>query len=124
MDDRLAHATMEQTEQEKPNQSPETSEQFLKRLTESPIEVQVEELAALPMTITEIAMFTGQDAEEMRAIISSQPKHSLTMAYNRGKMRITIMTRFDNLHYALQGSPEAMSDVKEYLSDQRIDENA
>ena len=115
---------MEQTDKEKSNKLPETSEQFLKRLTESPVEVQVEELAALPMTITEIAMFTGQDAEELRAIISSQPKHSLTMAYNRGKMRITIMTRFDNLHYALHGSPEAMSDVKEYLSDQRIDENA
>ena len=124
MDDRLAYATMEQTEQEKQNQLPETSEQFLMRLIESPIEVQVEELAALPMTITEIAMFTGQDAEELRAIISSQPKHSLTMAYNRGKMRITIMTRFDNLLYALHGSPEAMRDVKEYLSDQQIDENA
>ena len=118
------NATMEQTDQEKSNKLPETSEQFLMRLIESPIEVQVEELAALPMTITEIAMFTGQDAEELRAIISSQPKHSLTMAYNRGKMKTTIMTRFDNLLYALHGSPEAMRDVKEYLSDQQIDENA
>lgn len=118
------NATMEQTDQEKSNKLPETSEQFLKRLTESPVEVQVEEMAALPMTITEIAMFTGQDAEELRAIINTQPKHFLTMAYNRGKMRTTIMTRFDNLQYALHGSPEAMRDVKEYLSDQTIDENA
>lgn len=76
------------------------------------------------MTITEIAMFTGQDADELRATINNQPNNTLTMAYNRGKMRTTIMTRFDNLHYALHGSPEAMRDVKEYLSDQTIDENA
>lgn len=84
----------------------------------------MEELAALPMTITEIAMFTGQDVDELRATINTQPKHSLTIAYNRGKMRTTIKTRFDNLLYALHGSPEAMRDVKEYLSDQQIDENA
>ena len=114
----------EPTDQEKSNKSPETSEEFLKLLTESPLEVQVEELAALPMTITEIAMFTGQDADELRAIINTQPMHSLAKAYNRGKIRTTIKTRFDNLHYALHGSPEAMRDVKEYLSDQIIDENA
>ena len=115
---------MELTDQEKSNKSPETSEEFLQLLIELPLEVQVERLAELPMTITEIAMFTGMAAEDLRAIINHNPESPITKAYNRGKMATIIKTRFDNLHYALHGSPEAMRDVKEYLSDQQIDENA
>ena len=46
------------------------------------------------------------------------------MAYRRGQLRTKIKLRFDSLNYAMHGSPQALSEMKEYLADQYIDENA
>lgn len=113
---------MEPTDQEKSNKSPETSEQFLTRLTESPLETQVEELAALFFTIGEIADFTGLDEDNLREIIMSG--EGIAKAYRRGKLRTVVMLRFDARNYALHGSPQAAAEMKEYLADQTIHENA
>ena len=118
------NATMEQTDQEKSNKLPETSEQFLKRLTESPVEDRVEELAALFFTIAEIALFIGMDEEDLRTEITCDTDSSISQAYYRGKLRTKIMLRFDSRNYALHGSPQAVQEMREYLSDQNIDENA
>lgn len=115
---------MEPTEQQKSNKSRETSEQFLNRLKESPAEAAVEELAALFFTIGEIALFLGMDEEELRMEITCQPDSDLARAYNSGKLRSKIMLRFDSLNYALHGSPEALREMREHLSNQQIDENA
>lgn len=118
------NATTQPTDQQNLNRSDETSEQFLKRLTESPVEVRVEELAALFFTIAEIALFIGMDEEELRTEITCDTESPISQAYYRGKLRTKIMLRFDSRNYALHGSPQALQEMREYLSDQQIDENA
>lgn len=117
-------AIMEQTDPQKSNKLPETSEEFLKRLTELPVEARVEELAALFFTIAEIALFIGMDDEELRTEITCNTDSELSQAYYRGKLRTKIQLRFDSRNYALHGSPQALLEMREYLSDQQIDENA
>lgn len=94
----------------------------MKRLTESPLETQVEELAALFFTIDQIADFTGLDVDELRDCLMADD--DIAKAYRRGKMRTVVLLRFDALNYALHGSPQAAAEMKEYLADQNIHENA
>ena len=96
----------------------------MQRLTESPLETQVEELAALLFTISDIALFTGLDEEEFRADLMDESDSVIAKAYHRGKLRTKIMLRFDSLNYAIHGSPQALNEMKEHLADQLIDENA
>ncbi len=96
----------------------------MQRLTESPLEAKVEEMAALFFTLADIALFTGIDEEELRSMILSDPSCPVSEAYRRGKLRTKIMLRFDSLNYALHGSPQALAEMKEHLADQQIDENA
>lgn len=115
---------MGQTDQQKSNKSPETSEQFLQRLTESPLETKVEELASLFFSINEIALFVGMDEEDLRTEITCDTDSAVSQAYYRGKLRTKIQLRFDSRNYALHGSTQALAEMREYLSDQDIDENA
>ena len=115
---------MEQTDQQNLNKSPETSEEFLQALIESPVEKRVEELAALFFTIAEIALFIGMDEEDLRTEITYDTDSPISQAYYRGKLRTKIQLRFDSRNYALHGSPQAIQEMREYLSDQNIDENA
>lgn len=96
----------------------------MKRLTESPVEVRVEELAALFFTIAEIALFIGMDEEKLRTEITCDTDSDISRAYYRGKLRTKILLRFDSRNYALHGSPQALTEMREYLSNQDIDENA
>lgn len=96
----------------------------MQRLTELSLECQVEEMAALLFTITEIALFIGMDEEELRSEITCDSSSPLSKAYRRGQQRTKIKLRFDSLNYALHGSPQALNEMKEYLADQYIDENA
>lgn len=96
----------------------------MKRLTESPVEVRVEELAALFFPISEIALFIGMDEENLRTEITCDVESEISKAYYRGKLRTKILLRFDSRNYALHGSPQAVQEMREYLSDQQIDENA
>lgn len=116
------NVTMEPTDPQNSNKSKETSEQFLKRLTESPLETQVEELAALFFTIEQIADFTGLEEDALRESLMADD--DIAKAYRRGKLRTVVQLRFDALNYALHGSPQAAAEMKEYLSEQTIHENA
>jgi len=84
----------------------------------------VEELAALMFTIEEIALFTHLDEEDLRGRLLTNPFDELTEAYNRGKLKTKIKLRFDSLNYALHGSPEAVKEMREHMTNQQINENA
>ena len=98
----------------------------MQALIESPVEKRVEELAALFFTIAEIALFIGMDEEDLRTEITCDTESPISQAYYRGKLHTKIKLRFDSLNYALHGhgSPQAVQEMREYLSDQNIDENA
>ena len=96
----------------------------MQRLTESPLENKVEELAALFFSINEIALFVGMDEEDLRTEITCVTDSPVSQAYYRGKLRTKIQLRFDSRNYALHGSTQALAEMREYLSDQDIDENA
>ena len=100
------------------------SEQFFNQLSELTVEKQVEELSSLFFTISEIALFIGEDAETLRSVIMFNKDSEISKAYNRGKLRTRILLRFDSRKFALSGSPQAVQEMREYLSDQNIDENA
>lgn len=81
-------------------------------------------MASLFFTISDIALFIGMNEEELRAEITCNPEGELSQAYYRGKLKTKIRLRFDSKNYALHGSPDAMKQMREYLSNQQIDENA
>lgn len=96
----------------------------MQRLTESSLETQVEELAALFFTISDIALFTGLDEDDLRTDLMDDAPGEYAKAYRRGQLKTKIRLRFDSRNYALHGSPQALNDMKEHLADQQIDENA
>lgn len=115
---------MGRTDQKKSDKSETTSEKFLKNLSELTVEKKVEELAALFFTITEIALYIDMDAEQLRNIIVYEKESEISKAYNKGKLQTRILLRFDSRDFALKGSPQALQEMKEYLADQQIDEDA
>lgn len=115
---------MGRTDQKKSDKSETTSEKFLKSLSELTVEKKVEELAALFFTITEIALYIDMDAEQLRNIIVYEKESEISKAYNKGKLQTRILLRFDSRDFALKGSPQALQEMKEYLADQQIDEDA
>lgn len=81
-------------------------------------------MAALLFSIADIALFIGKKDDWLRNLINFHPEDPVAEAYLRGKLRTKIMLRFDSLNYALHGSPQAVNEMKEYLSEQQINENA
>lgn len=75
-------------------------------------------------SIAEIALFVCMDEENLRTEITCDTDSAISQAYYRGKLRTKIRLRFDSLNFALHGSPQAVQEMREYLSDQNIDENA
>lgn len=115
---------MPQTDPTKSETSNQTSEQFFQHLSVSSDEEVVEELAAHFFSITKIAHFIGMNVDELRGIIKYDETHFLSKAYWRGKMKTEILLRFDTLKFAMAGNPLANEDMKQYLSNQTLDENA
>lgn len=81
-------------------------------------------MAAHFFSVTKIAHFIGMPADDLRNIIKYDESHLLAKAYWRGKMQTEIMLRFDTLKFAMSGNPLANEDMKQYLSEQILDENA
>ncbi len=81
-------------------------------------------MAAHFFSISKIAHFLGMPADDLRNIIKYDENHLLTKAYWHGKMQTEIMLRFDTLKFAMAGNPLANEDMKQYLSEQIIDEHA
>ena len=115
---------MPQTDPKKSEASNQTSEQFFQQLSESSEEEIVQQMAAHFFKISSIAHFLGMPADELRNIIKYDESNLLSKAYWRGKMQTEIMLRFDTLKFAMAGNPLANEDMKQYLSEQIIDEHA
>lgn len=115
---------MPQTDPTKSEQSNLTSLQFFQKLSESSDEQIVEELSARFFSVTKIALFLGMDPDELRNIVKYEEGNPLSRAYWKGKIKTEIMLRFDTLQFAMAGNPLASEDMKEYLSEQILDENA
>lgn len=84
----------------------------------------VEMLAAQFFTIRQIAQYIGMDPDNLRSIINYDEGNDLAKAYWKGKMKTEILLRFDTLKFAAAGNPQASQEMKEYLSQQNVDENA
>lgn len=115
---------MEPTDPKKSKESKETSQQFLERLNASTDVEVVEELASRFFSISKIALFIGMNPEELRAIVMFDEGNAIARAYWKGKMKTEIVLRFDTLNFATHGSPQAVAEMKDYLAEQQIDENA
>ena len=118
------NAIMEPTDPKKSKESKETSQQFLERLNASSDVEIVEELASRFFSITKIALFIGMNPEKLRGIVMYDEGNELSRAYWKGKMKTEIVLRFDTLNFATHGSPQAAAEMKEYLSEQQIEEYA
>lgn len=112
------NVTMRQTENQNSNNLPQTSEEFLEKLSASSDADIVRELAALFFEIPDIAFFLGMETEKLATIINLHPDDALSIAYREGQLRTKIMLRFDSRRYALTGSPEATKVMFQHLAEQ------
>lgn len=115
---------MPQTEQKTSNKSNQTSEELYNQLTGLNEEKQVELHASLFFTIDEIADFIGRSRSELHQIICFDENSPLSIAYRHGSMKTKILLRIDTKKFALAGSPAAALDMKQFLSQQIMNENA
>ena len=99
------------------------SEQFFNQLSGLDKDQKVFELAALFMTVQDIAFFIGMDPEELTTLIRLHPENELSIAYHRGQLMTKIQLRFDSKRYAESGSPEAIKEMLMHLSEQNNSEN-
>jgi hypothetical protein len=83
----------------------------------------VEELASLFLTVQEIEDILSFDRDYLRLEIQN-PNSDFGRAYRRGVARTKIQLRFDTRKFAVLGSPQAMKDMLDNLSDQIMSENA
>lgn len=82
----------------------------------------IEEYASMFFTIKEIALLINCSEIELRNQISNV-NHDFHQAYNRGKMKTTLMVRKQEIELARLGSPVAIELMQKYMSSQIIDEN-
>lgn len=96
----------------------ETAEQFYQRLLSLPVEAQVEEMAALYFTVQDICTLTNLNSSQIVSEDYNTQPTEVQKAYRRGVLRTKILLRFDTKRFAIAGSPAAVDEMKEYLSDQ------
>ena len=81
-------------------------------------EEKVFELAWHFLKVQDIAYFIGMDPHELATIIKLHPENSLSIAYHRGQLKTVIMLRYDALNFAASGSPDALKEMLEHLTEQ------
>ena len=118
------NATTQQKDHPISKLSPETSDQFLKRLQGLSDVQKVEELASLFFTVDQIAQFVGLDTNKFRNDLIFDKQNILVAAYYRGQLKTKIKLRFDTRRYADAGSPSAEYEMLNFLTEQKISENA
>jgi hypothetical protein len=84
---------------------------------------QIEEYAALFLTIDEIALLVDAKAEDLRREIKGQNTER-AKAYLKGKLRTVIELRRQTLQFAQKGSPQAETAMLDFLAKQNLSENA
>lgn len=83
---------------------------------------QIEEYAALFLTVDEIALLMDVKAEDLRREIKGQNTNR-AKAYLKGKLRTTIELRRQTLQFAQKGSPQAEAAMLDFLAKQNLSEN-
>lgn len=101
----------------------ETSQEFSQKLSESPEDVRIEELAALFFTIPEIALYLDRDADELQRLITFDLESSESRAYRRGTMKTEILLRFETRHFAMKGLPDCVEKMQAFRINQKQSEN-
>jgi hypothetical protein len=84
---------------------------------------QIEEYAALFLTVDEISLLVDAKAEDLRREINGKIGDR-AKAYLRGKLRTTIELRRQTLQFAQKGSPQAEAAMLDFLAKQSLSENA
>jgi hypothetical protein len=84
---------------------------------------QIEEYAALFLTIDEIAVLLDVNTEDLRREIKGQ-NTGRAKAYLKGKLRTVIELRRQTLQFAQKGSPQAETAMLDFLAKQNLSENA
>ena len=82
---------------------------------------QIEQLASIYMTISDIAVILDKNEELLRADIKRK-NDPANIAYNRGKISSKIMLRKQEMQLAKVGSPLALDNVRKALMDMEDDE--
>lgn len=82
---------------------------------------QIEKMAALYMTITDIATILNVSAEQLRWDIS-QKDTDVSKAYHRGKASLKLALRTQETMLAKVGSPLALESCRKNLLDMEDDE--
>lgn len=101
-----------------------TSEEFLQNLIALSDEEKVSELSSLFFTISEIAVFLDINEEDFRQKVLFEKDSWQSKAYYKGIMRTTIRMRYDTRRFALAGSPQAEEEMKQFLTRQKLEEDA
>lgn len=110
-------------EQARLDNSELTYEQYLEILQGLSEAEMVDELASLFLRVDEIEDIIGYELGKLKEEIQD-PNSVLGRAYRHGVARTKLRLRLDTMQFALSGSPQAAEEMKEYLSDQMMSENA
>lgn len=105
------------------NKSELTYEQYLEILQGLSETEMVDELASLFLRVDEIEDLMGYEKDFLKNEIHD-PDSEIGRAYRHGVARTKLRLRFDIRNFAMTGSTSAAADMKEYLSDQMMSENA
>lgn len=82
---------------------------------------QIETMASLYLTITDIALILGHRPEEMRRDINANG-HPANIAYMRGKVTRKVELRKQEIQLAQVGSPLALDNARQALIEMEDDE--
>jgi hypothetical protein len=82
---------------------------------------QIEQLASLYMTVSDIAIILDKNAELLRRDINTKDNPAYD-AYRRGKVSSKILLRKQEMQLAKVGSPLALDNVRKALMDMEDDE--
>ena len=82
---------------------------------------QIEQLASLYMTVSDIAIILDKNAEMLRRDINTTDNPAYD-AYRRGKVSSKILLRKQEMQLAKVGSPLALDNVRKALMDMEDDE--
>lgn len=102
---------------------PPSPDEFLVSLLEMTKEKQVELLASLFFTITDIAVMIGVPVDELRRELTCLDT-PFARAYRKGTLEAQIKLRYQDMMFAKAGSPAALEAMMQHLSAQKQDENA
>ena len=101
----------------------QTAADFLQQLRAMAVPEQVERLASLFFSLSDISLFTGIPVDELRREVTCSDSE-LSRAYRRGTLESQIQLRWNEMQFAGAGSPSALETMMRHLSQQKQEESA